>query len=148
MGRPWRSAGQRSFPTVSRVSRIHRVSSSLAASESVSWTTLVSTRMVTTAPGRFRSSATSHGGMAAGLVPSAIHSWTTFAIFVVLHTTMKTGGRVRPAAVQSSSVFLQCWASSVSGTAAYLRIASGFGLPRRPPRSAAVSCGRIHSQML
>ena len=38
--------------------------------------------------------------------------------------------------------------SMAIGVFAHFRIASGFGLPRAPPRSAGVSCGRIQRQML
>jgi hypothetical protein len=34
------------------------------------------------------------------------------------------------------------------GVFAHFRIASGFGEPFLPPRSAGVSCGRIQRQML
>ena len=145
----WLSRGQSLLPMVSSTWRIQRVSSLLALPLSISFCTSEYTQMVFCRPASLRSSGnwareiTVLGGRS-----SASHSYTIFASFLVLQTMMNTGGR-------GSSDLAISWRSAshmlpnmVMGVCAYLRTASGLASLFLPPRSDAVSFGRIHFQML
>jgi hypothetical protein len=88
-------------------------------------------------------------GMPEGGWFSPSHSYIILAILVFLQTRMNTGG------LGSSFTFSHSRrssshrpASKAMGVLAYFRMASGLAPPFLPPRSAAVSLGRIQRQIL
>lgn len=95
--------------------------------------------MVFVAASVFRNPSSLAGGMPTGLRPLASHAKITLASAVFLQTRMNTGAPGRP-----PSMAMGWWA--------HLRMASGLGLARLPPRSqdqavhpaVAVLVGPLH----